>query len=126
MVGPVCSFIIPGKPVPKARTTQKSKWSPRAKRSLAYQDKVGWCAKAAKLPQISGDVELTIKICQGSRGQADLSNIIKAIEDGLQYAGVLENDRQVLRYGMGTGFWLGWKEEQVIVELREVVADGNA
>ncbi len=119
------TFTVPGKPVPKARVTQKSKWTPRAKRSLAYQEYVGWCAKAAKLPQISGDVLLTVKICQGSRGAADLSNVIKAVEDGLQYAGVLENDRQVLRYGSGTGFWLGWKEEKVMVEVR-MVEDGNA
>jgi hypothetical protein len=34
-----------------------------------------------------------------------LSNLIKAVEDGLQFGGVIENDRQVIRYGPGTGIY---------------------
>ena len=115
------SFTVPGRPVPKVRMTQKSKWSPRAKRCLEYQEKVAWCAKQAKIPTFTGDVELTVRICRGSRGTGDLDNIVKSCTDGLQYAGVIKNDRQVLRYGVGTGFHLGWQNgEQVIVEIREV------
>ena len=114
------TFTVPGKPVPKARITQKSKWTPKAKRSLAYQECVGWCAKDAKLPTLAGDVELTVKIYQESRGLADLSNIIKAVEDGLQHARIVENDRQILRYGLGTGFYLGYRKPKVVVEIQEV------
>lgn len=46
--------------------------------------------------------------------------ILKTVQDGLQRSGVIKNDRQVLRYGVGTGFWLGWRKEQVIVEIQEV------
>ncbi len=103
----IYAFAVPGKPVPKVRMTQKSKWSPRAKRCLEYQEKVAWAAKAAKIPTFAGDVELTVKISRGSRGTGDLDNIVKTIQDGLQYAGIIKNDRQVFRYGTGTGFWLG-------------------
>lgn len=117
----IYSFTVPGRPVPKVRMTQNSKWSPRAKRCLAYQEVVAWHAKAAKIPQLTGDIELTVRICRGSRGVGDLDNIVKSIQDGLQHSGVIKNDRQVLRYGVGTGFHLGWQNgEQVIVEIREV------
>ena len=117
----IYTFTVPGRPVPKVRMTQKSKWSPRAKRCLEYQEKVAWHARAAKIPQLTGDVELTVKICRGSRGRGDLDNIVKTIQDGLQHGGGIKNDRQVFRYGTGTGFWLGWQNgEQVIVEIREV------
>lgn len=116
----IYTFTVPGRPVPKARMTRNTKWTPRAKRSLEYQELVAWCARAANIPTFTGDVMLTVRICQKSRGQADLSNLIKGIEDGIQYAGIVKNDRQIIRYGPGTGFWLGWKEEQVIVEIREV------
>jgi len=115
------TFTVPGKPVPKVRMTQKSKWSPRAKNCLAYQKHVAWHAKAAKVPTFTGDIELTVRICRGSRGRGDLDNFVKTIQDGLQYGGIIKNDRQVLRYGTGTGFWLGWQNgEQVIVEILEV------
>ncbi len=121
------TFTVPGKPVPKVRMTQKSKWGPRAKKCLEYQEKVAWHARAAKIPPLTGDVELTVRICQPDRGRADLDNIVKSIQDSLQYAGVIKNDRQVLRYGVGTGFWFGWRHPQVQVEIREIEEgeDGN-
>ena len=117
----IYAFAVPGKPVPKARMTRNTKWTPRAKRSLEYQELVAWCARAANIPTFTGDIELTVRICRGSRGRGDLDNFVKTIQDGLQYGGIIKNDRQVLRYGTGTGFWLGWQNgEQVIVEIREV------
>ncbi len=118
-------FIVPGRPVPKVRMTRKSKWTPRARRCLDYQELVAWHAKEAEIPTFAGDVELTVRICRGGRGRGDLDNIVKTIQDGLQYAGVIKNDRQVIRYGAGTGFELGWKKEHVIVEIQEV-RNGNA
>jgi crossover junction endodeoxyribonuclease RusA len=117
------SFTIPGPPVPKVRMTQKTKWRGRARRSLDYQEYIAWCATAAKVPMFKGHVELTVKICLGSRGRADLSNLIKAVEDGIEYAGVVDNDRQILRYGPGTGIYLGFREEQVEIKVREIEED---
>jgi crossover junction endodeoxyribonuclease RusA len=115
------TFIIPGRPVPKVRMTQKSKWSDQAKRSLLYQQYVAWCAKDAKIPVYDDDdIELTVKICLTNRGNADLDNYVKIITDGIQRAGVIKNDKQILRYGKGMGIYLGWKEEQVIVTIAKV------
>ena len=114
------TFTVPGQPVPKVRMTQKSKWTGRARKTLDYQEYVAWCAKAAKIPTYTGDVMLTVKVCLGGRGRADLKNIIAAVEDGLQYGGIVLNDKQILRYGTGTGFHLGFKEPKVVVEIEEM------
>ena len=109
------SFTVPGRPVPKTRMTRRGKWTKRARATLAYQKAVAWCAKAAHIPTFHGYVRLTAKIYLKNLGhRGDLSNYIKAIEDGLQYAGVLENDRQVIQYGEGTGIYQGEPERAEI------------
>jgi Holliday junction resolvase RusA-like endonuclease len=45
--------------------------------------------------------------------------LIKAIEDGLQFGGIIENDRQVIRYGAGTGIYYD-SEERTEVRVREI------
>jgi Holliday junction resolvase RusA-like endonuclease len=58
---------------------------------------------------------------QGKR-HGDLSNYIKIVEDGLQYAGVIPNDKKIIRYGEGTGiYYIDNKEqERVEIEIEEV------
>lgn len=113
-------FVVPGRPVPAQRMTQRSKFaSSRAKRALQFQKYVALCAWAAKVPQFQGAVELTCRFFFRDGRHGDLSNLIKAVEDGLQYAGVLRNDRQVVRYGPGTGIYYG-PEEKVEIEIGEV------
>jgi len=108
--------------------TQRSKFaSARAKRALEFQQFVAWCARAAAaapagsgpaLP-LRGPVELTCRFFFRDGRHGDLSNLIKAIEDGLQYGGVIENDRQVVRYGAGTGIYFA-EEERTEVRLRPI------
>ena len=120
-------FVVPGRPIPAARMTQRSKFaSARAKRALEFQQFVAWCARAAAagpaaLP-FRGPVELTCRFFFRDGRHGDLSNLVKAIEDGLQYGGVIENDRQVVRYGAGTGIYFDEKErtEVSVRELKEV------
>jgi len=121
-------FVVPGRPVPAARMTQRSKFaSARAKRALAYQELVAWCARAAAAPLASrpaalpftGPVELTCRFFFRDGRHGDLSNLIKAIEDGLQFGGIIENDRQVIRYGAGTGIYFA-EEERAEVRLRPI------
>ena len=114
------TFTVPGRPRPAARMTQKSKWTDRARRSLNYQESVAWEAKAAKIPTITGNVILTCRFCLKGRGTGDLSNYIKGVEDGLQYGGILPNDRQVIGYGEGTGIVLGYREEKAEITIEEV------
>lgn len=97
-------LTVPGRPVPAVRMTTRSKWSQRARQSLSYQQQVAYYAVAAKLPRpVPGEyVALTITIyLQAVKGRlpgrrGDIDNLHKAVQDGLQYAGVLANDRCVV------------------------------
>ena len=115
-------FVVPGRPVPAARMTQRSKFAcARARKSLEYQEFVAWCARAAAkaAPAFLGPVELTCRFFFRDGRHGDLSNLIKAIEDGLQFGGIIENDRQVIRYGAGTGIYFA-EEERAEVRLRPI------
>lgn len=116
------SIVVPGRPVPAARMTRKTKWTARAKRSLAYQEAVAWAAKAAGAPVIRGPLCLTARIYLASKKRGDLSNYIKAIEDGLQYAGVVPDDKNVVRYGSGTGIYMApdQSDERAEIVLEEI------
>ncbi|NPV52183.1 MAG: RusA family crossover junction endodeoxyribonuclease [Firmicutes bacterium] len=113
------SFIVPGRAVPAQRMTKKSKWSKRSRRSLDYQKRVAWAAKAAQVPRMEGDVRLTVRFYFQNKKHGDLSNLIKAIEDGLQYARVFDNDKQVRWYGETTGVYYDG-EERAEVEIEDV------
>lgn len=98
-------FIVLGRPVPAQRMTQGSKWSKRARKSLEYQEQVAWEAKAAGIPCTDREVKLTVRFYFNNKKHGDLSNLIKSIEDGLQYGGIFKNDKQVRWYGDGTGIY---------------------
>ncbi len=113
------SFVVPGRPVPAQRMTRYGKWRERAKKSLEYQKLVALTAWAAQVPQFTGPVKLTCRFFFRNGQHGDLSNLVKSIEDGLQYGGILVNDRQVIRYGEGTGIYFG-PEERAEVWIEEV------
>ncbi|MBO8127480.1 MAG: RusA family crossover junction endodeoxyribonuclease [Firmicutes bacterium] len=125
-------ITVPGRPVPKVRMTQRSKWSPRAQASLQYQERVAWSAKAqTRHAQLFGPVRLSVWVYlrPTQRGllpenRPDLSNVIKAIEDGLQYGGIVKNDRQIIEYGM-SGYRLDYNE-RVEITLEEISDEGVA
>lgn len=102
--------------------TRRGKWTSRARRSLAYQEAVAWAAKAAKIPVFDGLVCLTARIYVYGRRRGDLSNYIKNLEDGLQYAGVIPNDKQIVAYGEGTGIYpaASRQDERVEIVLNEL------
>ncbi len=116
-------IVIPGRPVPAARMTQKTKWvSERAKRSLNYERTIAWYAKKECIPVLKKFILLTTRIYIQGKRHGDLSNYIKIVEDGLQYAGVIPNDKKIIRYGEGTGiYYISNKEqERVEIEIEEV------
>jgi len=96
----VLTVVIPGRPVPKARMTQRSKWAdPRARECLAYQQRVrvlaAMAAKRAGLVHKSmarhdsvfaGPVRVdwTAHIAKRRGGTPDRDNIEKTVLDGLQ------------------------------------------
>lgn len=122
---------VPGRPVPAVRMTQRSKWSPPAQRSLAYQQTVAYAALAAHLPRpLPWEwVGLTLRIYLRAikqKGQirlplnaGDWDNYAKAVQDGLQHAGVLANDRCVIAGQVRLVPCLHDEDQRVEIELRE-------
>lgn len=89
-------FIVPGNPIPKARTTQKSKWCKRAVLSRNYQKLVAQYYMIQKdTTQIKGDVFLGCKFYRSDRIRVDCDNLFKAVADGLEYGGAYKNDNQI-------------------------------
>lgn len=89
-------FIIPGRPVPAVRMTQKSKFKdPAAQKYLAYKDLVGWTAKTKFKNPFKGNIAVTVFI-NLKKGQAgDIDNYVKSILDGCNKI-AWRDDRQVV------------------------------
>ena len=115
-------IVVPGRPVPKKVMTRRGKWVGRARQTLGYQEKVAWAARLAGAKVFSGPVVLTVRVYVRDDRRGDLKNYVACVEDGLQYAGVLRNDRQVMRYGDGTGIYYDLDErvEVVVEEVRDL------
>ena len=114
-------ITIPGRPVPAQRMTQKTKWTRRSRRSLEYQKQIAWEYKVvAKALKLEGPLKLTAKFFFRDKRHGDLSNLIKAVEDGLQYGQAFNNDKQIIRYGEGTGIYYDDEERaEIIIEELE-------
>jgi len=90
-------FIVPGRPIPAVRMTQKSMYVNKyAKRYLAYKKQVGWIAKslAKGLPseELIG-VNLELHIHGGNHG--DIDNYAKSITDALNKI-LYKDDKQIV------------------------------
>ena len=113
-------LTIPGRPVPAQRMTRKTKWTKRARRSLEYQESVAWEWKTVGKRKLEGPLKLTCKFFFKDRRHGDLSNLIKAVEDGLQYGQAFNNDKQIVRYGGETGIYYDDDERaEIVIEEME-------
>jgi len=108
--------------------TQRSKWSRRSRRSLDYQGLVARAALLARLPRPLPweyvQLEATVYLrptkdgrLPGNRGDGD--NYLKALADGLQYAGVLANDKVAIDESVCIRPALNGEERAEVI-LREV------
>src|SRR5574337_1759923 len=80
--------------IPKVRTTQASKFLPRAKRQLDNQSQLAWELKRFWNGNSAIDypVEIIFSVHLPHRRRVDIDNLLKSIMDALQYAGIIEND----------------------------------
>ncbi|GAA0343948.1 hypothetical protein GCM10008931_39040 [Oceanobacillus oncorhynchi subsp. oncorhynchi] len=109
-------FVIPLKPVPAVRMTQKSMYANKyAKRYLQYKRQVAWIAKASmKTQPIDGDVG--VKLTHYAHGnRADIDNLFKAVTDSLNKV-VYNDDRQV-KHMESSIIKCGKEEERTEVEV---------
>lgn len=93
------SFMLAGKPVPKARPRTYSDRTGRTRtitprRTRDYEEQIGWAAKLAGVKLTDGPLEVRMRFV-GS--QADGDNLAKLVLDGLQGV-AYHDDRQVLRH----------------------------
>ncbi|MBD1223272.1 RusA family crossover junction endodeoxyribonuclease [Virgibacillus halodenitrificans] len=89
-------FVIPGRPVPAVRMTQKSMYVNKyAKRYLAYKKQVGWIAKQhykGKPTNKPIGVNITLYINGGNHG--DIDNYAKSLTDSLNKIAYVD-DKQI-------------------------------
>lgn len=90
-------IIVPRRPVPFDRMTERGKWvRPSARRYLAYKAQVGWAAKAAGVKQLDGPVEVEAVAYLYGKREPDVDNLAKSFLDGLNRI-AWADDRQVRR-----------------------------
>lgn len=88
-------FTVPGRAIPAVRMTQRSKFTPRAQRYLAYKNQVGWIARQhMKGKPTDNPVAVEIKVYLHRGHQGDVDNYFKSIADSLNKI-VYEDDRQI-------------------------------
>lgn len=115
-------LVIPGRPVPAVRMTQRSKYkSKQAQRYLDYKQAVGWQAKAVMRGQkpIEDDVSVTaIAYLNPAERDLDVDNLAKSYLDGLNGIAWID-DKQVMKLTIEKR-WVGKDEQRSEIEIREV------
>lgn len=95
-------FIVPGEPIPQSRPRLNRKTGQVYKNAVSrdYEDSVAWLARATGRKFEKGKpLKLTVDFyCTPKRRQwtADLSNLVKAIEDGLNRSETIDDDVDVV------------------------------
>lgn len=90
------SFVVPGRPVGKERARKgKNGTFYTPARTREYENLVAWKAKIAHVgAPFEGPVKLEMEV-RSRKSRADTSNILKAIEDGMNRI-VYYDDRQIM------------------------------
>lgn len=91
----ILECTVPGRAIPAVRMTQRSKYTRRARRYLAYKGQVGWIARQHMQGQPTDKpilVETKVYLHRGIQG--DVDNYFKSIADSLNKI-VYKDDRQI-------------------------------
>ena len=109
-------FIV----IPYFRMTQRSKWTKPAKRYLDNQALLAWhlSQKWYGKEAIDYPVEISYAVHFPTRHSRDNDNVLKAIQDALQYAGIVINDKWIQGTGKTRIHFDG--KARLIVELRRL------
>jgi len=110
----VITFVVPGRPVPKARprVTKRGAYTPQTTKD--YEDSVAWAAKAAGVTLRSDNdvgLRMTFHIPvtkAGAPRKMDLDNLVKSVMDSLRQIAYVDDSQVSLIVAMrrdtgGTG-----------------------
>lgn len=111
----VVELVIPGRPVAKGRPRlgRGGTYTPAATRE--FEALVAWHARAMRLRLGGATVHVTIELWSRTPLRGDIDNYAKAVLDGLQKGGAIDNDRQVA--SLQVQFVIG-SEDKTVVHLR--------
>src|SRR5690625_4891740 len=91
----ICNFTVPGRAIPAVRMTQRTKIYGRAKRYMAYKNKVSWTERAEfKGEQTYKIVGIELNVYLNGGNQGDIDNYFKFIADAFNKV-VYQDDREV-------------------------------
>lgn len=121
-------FTVPGRPVPKLRHRVRlyggliQSYTPKQVRE--YEERVGWCAKAAGVQPLPGPVAVRVKVYLAKgRPVGDVDNYTKSILDGLN--GIAWEDDQQIEVLMARKIMGVPRDEQrAEVAIREIRRKG--
>ena len=113
-------FTVPGRAVPAVRMTQRSKYTRRAKRYLAYKNQVGWIARQHfKGKPTKAPVAVEVKIYLHRGVQGDVDNYFKSIADSLNKI-IYKDDRQIKMIKASKIECISEDDERVEVKVYEI------
>ncbi len=113
----IITVVVPGRPVPAVRMTQRGKFvKDRAQLYLNYKKRVGWYAKKHFKKPINGPVEIKIKVyVSGKCG--DWDNYAKTVCDSLNK--IAYHDDCQVKKGTVEVFKCSKNEQRLEFEIRE-------
>lgn len=116
-------IVVPGRPVPAVRMTQRSKYmSKQAQRYLAFKEAVGWNAKACGVRKpIEGDVHVRAVAYIMPNRDVDVDNLGKAYLDGLNKVAWID-DAQVMKLTVEKRWVFEDEEQRSEIEIQEAVS----
>ena len=106
--------------IPYFRMTQRSKWSKPARRYLDNQETLAWFFKKNwhGTDPIDYPIEISYAVHFPTKHSRDNDNVLKAIQDALQYAGIVKNDKWIQGTGKTRIYFDG--KARLIIELRRL------